>query len=74
MSKVRNDLFSIGDLIVDDLVETEIDNSLHTIIEAYCHILRLKDSRIATNILLDFLVYDTDLLNLNDIKDWFREQ
>lgn len=74
MSKVRNDLFSIGDLIVDDLVETDINNSLDIIVEHYCHILRLKDSRYATSVLLDFLTYDTYLLDINDIKDWLREQ
>lgn len=74
MSKVRNDLFNIEDIGVDDLVEYDIDNNLHIIADAYYKILRLKDSRYATSLLLDYLTYDTDLLNLNDIKDWLREQ
>ena len=74
MSKVRNDLFSSGDLIVEDLVEIDIDINLHIIVDAYCKILRYKDSRYATSLLLDYLTYDKDLLNLIDIKDWLREQ
>lgn len=74
MSKVRNDLFSIIDIVEDDLVEIEIDTNLQIICDAYYQILRKKDSRYATSLLLDYLAYDKDLLNLNDIKDWLREQ
>ena len=66
MSRVRNDLFNIDDI--------EIDNNLQIISDAYYQILRKKDSRYTTSLLLDYLTYDTDMLNLNDIKDWLREQ
>lgn len=74
MSRVRNDLFNIEDIVEDDLVEIEIDNNLQIIGDAYYQIMRFKDTRYATSLLLDYLAYDTDLLNLNDIKDWLREQ
>ena len=74
MSKVRNDLFNNEDIVEDDLVEIEIDNNLQIIGDAYCQIMRFKNARYATSLLLDYLAYDTDLLNLNDIKDWLREQ
>lgn len=74
MSKVRNDLFNVEDIVVDDLVEIEVDSDLVEISECYSNMLRMKDSRYATCLLLDYLVYERDLINLNHIKDWLKAQ
>lgn len=74
MSKVRNDIFNIEDIVVDDVNELEIEISLRIISDAYKSILRLKDSKFATAVLLDSLCYDEDLVQLSDMKEWFKEQ
>ena len=67
MSKVRNDLYSIEDIVIDDLEEIEVDNNLQIIGDAYYQILRLKDTRYATGLVLD-------LLDIDAIKDWLIER
>lgn len=74
MSKVRNDLFNLDEIVVDDVNDLEIETNLRIIVDAYKKILRLKDSRFAIAILLDSLCYDEDLVKLSDMKDWFKEQ
>lgn len=74
MSKVRNDIFNMEDIVVDDVNELEIEISLRIISDAYKSILRLKDSKFATAVLLDSLCYDEDLVQLSDMKEWFKEQ
>lgn len=74
MSKVRNDIFNIEDIVVDDVNELEIEINLRIISDAYKSILRLKDSKFATAVLLDSLCYDEDLVQLSDMKEWFKEQ
>lgn len=72
MSKVRNDLFNLEEIVVDDVNDLEIEINLRIISDAYKSILRLKDSRFATAILLDLLCYDEDLVKLSDMKEWFK--
>lgn len=67
MSKVRNDLYSIEDIVIADLEEIEVDNNLQIIGDAYYQILRLKDTRYATGLVLD-------LLDIDAIKDWLIER